>query len=315
MNQLLAWILFNVFVVLMLVLDLKVFHRTAHEVKIKEALFWTAFWVSLALLFCCGIYYFEGSEAALKFLAGFLIEKSLSVDNLFVFLVLFSYFKVPAQMQHRVLFWGIVGALVMRAFFILAGVSLIHKFHWMVYIFGVFLIVTAMKLIFSKDKEVEPEKNPLLKLVRRILPITEGYEGDRFFVLRNKQLYATPLFVVLLVIESTDVVFAVDSIPAILSITTDAFIVYTSNIFAILGLRALYFALAGLMGLFRFLNYGLGFILAFVGVKMLVSDVVKIPIGVALGVIACILGLSIAASVLWPEKSGGEAGSGSAHGH
>ena len=315
MNQLLAWTLFNIFVVSMLVLDLKVFHRTAHEVKVKEALLWSAFWVSLALLFCGGIFYFRGPDPALKFLAGYMIEESLSVDNLFVFLVIFSFFKVPKHFQHRVLFWGIVGALIMRALFILAGVSLIHRFHWMVYIFGAFLVMTALKLVLSKEKEVEPEKNPILKLVRHILPITESYEGERFLTRKSGRLYATPLLVVLLAIESTDVIFAVDSIPAVLSVTTDPFIVYTSNIFAILGLRAIFFALAGLMGLFRFLNYGLGFILAFVGVKMLISDVVIIPIGMALGVIACILGLSIAASLYWPEKSGGEGGSGSGHGH
>ncbi len=286
-------------------LDLRVFHRTAHEIKMKEALGWSFFWISLALIFCAGVYAFRGPGMAMKFLAGYLIEESLSVDNLFVFLVIFNYFRVPARYQHRVLFWGIVGALIMRGIFIIAGVALIHRFHWIIYVFGVFLIYTAVKLITGKDEEVQPEKNIFLKILRRLMPVTDHYEGEKFFVKKDGHFFATPLVAVLLVIETTDVLFAVDSVPAVLSISTDPFIVYTSNIFAILGLRALFFALAGLMKLFKYLHYGLGVILGFVGIKMILSRWFHIPIGIALGFIAGVLALCILASY-WSMKNEGK---------
>jgi tellurite resistance protein TerC len=299
-NQTLWWIVFNLFVLAMLVLDLKVFHRDAHEVKIREALMWSAFWIALALTFNVGIYFWRGSEDALEYLTGYLIEKSLSVDNIFVFLLIFSYFRVSAQYQHKILFWGILGALIMRAILIFAGVALIERFHWIIYVFGAFLVFTGIKLAFEKDKEIEPEKNPALLFVRRFMPVTERFEGDRFFIRQAGRLFATPLFLVLVVVETTDVIFALDSIPAILAITTDPFIVYTSNVFAILGLRALYFALAGLLQLFHYLHYGLSAILVFVGIKMLVSDIFHIPVGAALGVVGGILALSVIASMIWP---------------
>jgi tellurite resistance protein TerC len=296
------WVLFNVFVLLMLALDLGVFHRKSHEVKLREALLWTAAWVSLALVFNLGLYYQKGGGPALEFFTGYLIEKALSVDNIFVFVLLFTYFKVDARHQHKVLFWGILGALVMRAAFIAAGVTLITKFHWIIYIFGAFLVLTGIKMVVAKDKEVHPERNPLIRLFRRLFPVTEGYREDRFFVREAGRWTATPLFIVLLMVETTDLIFAVDSIPAILAVTQDAFIVYTSNVFAILGLRSLYFALAGVMGLFRFLHYGLAAILVFVGAKMLLSDVYKVPISLSLGVIAAILALAVVLSLAFREK-------------
>lgn len=301
-NELWMWIGFNVFVLAMLALDLGVFHRKSHEVKIKEALMWSGVWIALALIFNYGLYLWRGSEVALEFLTGYLIEKSLSVDNIFVFIMIFAYFKVPALYQHKVLFWGILGALVMRAIFIAAGVTLIQQFHWVIYVFGAFLILTGIKMALQKDKEIHPEKNPVLKLFRRMMPVTTQYFGDRFFVKQDRRNYATPLFVVLLLIETTDLIFAVDSIPAILAITTDPFIVYTSNVFAILGLRALYFALAGIMQMFHYLAYGLAAILVFVGAKMMLVDFYKLPIGVALGVVAGILIVSVVASLLRPRK-------------
>lgn len=296
------WTVFWVVVVGLLALDLGVFHRKAHEVNIREALIWSAVWIALALVFNAGVAAVRGPQDGLKFLTGYLLEKSLSVDNLFVFLLIFSYFSVPAVYQHKVLFWGIVGALLMRAIFIWAGVALIHKFHWIIYAFGAFLVFTGIKLGVEKEKEIHPEKNPVLKLFRRVVPVSSEYDGAKFFTRRSGRLLATPMFVVLLVVETTDVVFAVDSIPAILAITTDRFLVYGSNVFAILGLRALYFALAGLMKLFHFLHYGLAFILVFVGVKMIVSEFHEIPIGWALGVIVVVLALSVVASIMWPEK-------------
>ena len=301
-HQILLWVGFNIFVLILLALDLGVFHRHSHAVKIKEALGWSALWILLALLFNIVIYYWRGPAVALSFLTGYLIEKSLSVDNLFVFLMIFSYFKVAPLYQHKVLFWGIIGALVMRAFFIAAGVALINTFHWVIYIFGAFLIFIAVRIAFEKEKEIHPEKNPVLRLFRRFMPVTENYIEGNFFIKNNKKLYATPLFVVLLVIETTDVIFAVDSIPAILAITTDPFIVYTSNVFAILGLRALYFALAGIMELFHFLNIGLAIILAFVGVKMLLSKFYEIPVSVALGVVILTLVITIIASIIFPQS-------------
>lgn len=298
MNEITGWLLFNLFVVMMLILDLKFFNKTSHVIQIKEALLLSAFWIFLALLFNYGIYYFYNTQLALDFLAGYLIEKSLSVDNLFVFILIFSYFKVPAEYQHKVLFWGIIGALIMRAIFIFGGITLIARFHWLIYVFGIFLIFTGIKLALEKDKEMHPENNPVLKLFKRWMPITANYEGDKFFIKVSGKLMATPLFVVVLIVETTDVMFAVDSIPAIFAVTLDPFIVYTSNVFAILGLRALYFALAGMMNMFCYLKYGLSVILIFIGVKMMVSEIYKIPTSLALGMIAIILAVSILASVI-----------------
>ena len=287
----------------MLALDLGVFHRRAHVIKIKEALMWSGAWIILALLFNLGIYFWQGEERALEFLTGYLIEKSLSVDNIFVFLLIFSYFNVPSVYQHKVLFWGILGALIMRAVFIAAGITLIENFHWVIYVFGAFLILTGVRMALQKDRKIRPERNPVLRLFRRFVPVTKGYEGSRFLVKRAGRYLSTPLFVVLLVVETTDILFAVDSIPAILAVTLDPFIVYTSNVFAILGLRALYFAIAGIMRLFHYLHYGLSAILVFVGIKMFLADFYKIPIGIALGVIAVILIFAVIASVVWPHKN------------
>lgn len=296
-NELWLWIGFNVFVLAMLALDLGVFHRKAEAIKVRHALVWSAIWIGVALAFNLVLYFWRGSELALQFLAGYLIERSLSVDNIFVFLLIFAYFKVPNALQYKVLFWGIIGALIMRALLIAAGVTLIERFHWMVYVFGAFLIFTGIKMARQRGKEIHPEKNPVLRLFRRLMPVTERYEGAAFFVRRAGRYVATPLFIVLLVVETTDVVFALDSIPAILAVTVDPFIVYTSNVFAILGLRALYFAVAGLMQMFRYLDYGLSAVLVFVGAKMLLADLYKIPTEVALGVVAAILAISILASV------------------
>ena len=296
------WVAFNVFVLAMLAVDLGVVHRRAHEVTLKEALVWSGIWIALALLFALGVYVWDGSQPALEFLTGYLIEKSLSVDNIFVFVLIFSYFKVPARYQHKVLFWGILGALVMRAMFIVAGIALLQQLHWIIYVFGALLILTGIKMATEKDKEIHPDKNPVLKLFRRLVPVTEDYHADHFFVKQAGHYAATPLFIVLLVVETTDVIFAVDSIPAILGITVDPFLVYTSNVFAILGLRALYFALAGVMQLFHYLHYGLSAILVFVGAKMLLADVYKLPVGVALGVIAGILLMAVLASVMRPRQ-------------
>ena len=296
------WVGFNVFVLAMLAVDLLVFHRKPHEVSFKEALIWSGVWIGLALTFNAGIYFLQGKQLALEFLTGYLIEKSLSVDNIFVFLMIFACFKVPAKYQHEVLFWGILGALLMRAGFIAGGVALIKNFHWIIYVFGAFLIFTGIKMALDKDKEIHPEKSLVLRLFRKIMPVTKDYEGGKFFVRKGKRTFATPLFVVLIVVETTDVIFAVDSIPAILAITQDPFIVYTSNVFAILGLRALYFDLAGIIQLFHYLHYGLSAILAFVGTKMLIVDFYKIPIGLSLAVVAALLSLSVGASILWPKK-------------
>jgi tellurite resistance protein TerC len=296
------WIAFGLFVIAMLALDLGVFHRRAHVIELREALGWSVFWIVLAVLFNIGVYIGLGPTAALEFLTGYLIEKSLSMDNIFVFVLIFSYFRVPTLYHHKVLFWGILGALVMRFLFILAGVTLIQKFHWMIYVFGAILIVTGVRMAREKEKEIHPERNPVLRLARRLIPITRRYVDGRFFIRKMGRLLATPLFVVILVVETTDLVFAVDSIPAILAITRDPFIVYTSNVFAILGLRALYFALAGLVRLFHYLHYGLSIILVFVGAKMLISDFYKIPIGISLGVVASVLALSVLLSIWRPAK-------------
>ena len=300
--MILFWILFNVFVVAMLVLDLGVFHRKSHTVKYREALIWSVVWIALALIFAVVIYFWHGRTPSLEFVTGYVIELSLSVDNLFVFLLIFRYFQVPPGHQHKVLFWGILGALIMRAIFIAAGVGLIQRFHWVVYVFGAFLVYSGFKLLRQGEAEIHPEKNPVLRLFRRLVPVTRDYEGDKFFV-RRPGLLATPLLVVLVVVETTDLLFAVDSIPAILAITRDAFIVYTSNVFAILGLRSMYFALAGMMEMFRFLHYGLSVVLMFVGSKMLLSHYYEVPTVVALGAVAGILLLSVGASLIRPKSA------------
>jgi tellurite resistance protein TerC len=302
------WVGFNLFVLAMLAIDLGVFHRKSHTVSIKEATIWSVVWISLSLLFNLGIYFFwdaiapndaySNSEAALAFLTGYLIEKSLSVDNIFVFVLLFTFFAVPAAYQHRVLFWGIIGALIMRGALIAVGAVLLKEFHWIIYIFGAFLVYTGFRMASHKDTELNPDQNILLRIFRRIMPVTETYEGDKFFVRRAGRLLATPLFVVLLVVESTDLVFAVDSIPAIFAVTDNPFIVYTSNVFAILGLRSLYFLLAGVVDKFHYLKLGLSVVLVFVGIKMLIVDLYKIPVGLSLGVIAAVLTTSIVASLI-----------------
>ena len=299
--MLLFWILFNLFVLVMLALDLGVFHRRAHTVRFKEALAWSAAWISMAAVFSVIVLYWHGRTSSLEFITGYVIELSLSVDNLFVFLVIFRYFKVPAHDQHKVLFWGIVGALVMRSIFILAGVTLINRFHWIIYVFGALLIYSGFKLLRQGETEIHPEHNPILRIFRRYVPVTKDYVGDKFFI-RKPGLFATPLFVVLLVVETTDVLFAVDSIPAVLAITRDAFIVYTSNVFAIMGLRSMYFALAGLIEMFRYLHYGLAVVLMFVGVKMIGSNYLHLPTWVALGVVVVVLGVAVVASILNPKK-------------
>lgn len=297
------WIGFHVFIFIMLALDLGVFHKHTHKVPVREAVIWTFVWVTLALLFNVFIYFEFGKIKALEFLTGYVIEYSLSVDNIFVFILIFTYFAVKDEYQHKVLFWGIIGALVMRAIFIFAGVALINRFHWIVLIFGGFLVYTGIHMLFAKDTAVDPEKNAVVKFFRKFLPVTNTMHGDRLFIRQNNKNYATPLFLVLLVIESSDLIFAVDSIPAILAISQDRFIVYTSNIFAILGLRSLYFAIAGIMGFFRYLKVGLAFVLTFVGMKMLAAYFeFEIPIVLSLFVIVGILTLSILASVIIREK-------------
>jgi tellurite resistance protein TerC len=306
------WIGFNVFVLGMLALDLGVFHRTSHVVSVKEASIWTGVWVSLALIFNTGIYFYwntlmpgssySNSEAALAFFTGYLIEKSLSIDNVFVIALIFGYFAVPAAYQHRVLFWGILGALVMRATMILAGAALLKEYHWIIYIFGAFLIFTGIKMATHKDEDLHPEDNPVIKLVRKLIPVTKNYDEDRFFVRHAGKLMATPLFLVLIMVETTDLVFAVDSIPAIFAVTQEPFLVYTSNVFAILGLRSLYFVLAGVIDKFHYLKLGLAVILTFVGTKMTLVDIYKIPTPVSLGVIAAVLAIAVVASLLRARK-------------
>ena len=301
-SQVLWWIAFGVIVLVLLVLDLKVFHRKSRVITLKESLLWTAFWVALALLFNLGIYLWRGHGPALEFLTCYLIEESLSVDNLFVFLLVFSYFAVAPAYQHKVLFWGIIGAIIMRLAFIEVGVTLLERFDWVFYIFGAFLVVTAIRMAFQRDEKIDPEKNVVLRLFRRFVPVTSSYEEDRFFVKRAGRYIATPLFIVVLVVETTDLVFALDSIPAALAITLDPFIVYTANIFAILGLRSLYFALAGVMRLFHYLRYGLVIVLIFVGVKMLIAAFYKIPTEIALGAVVGVLLISVIASIIWPRN-------------
>lgn len=291
------WIGFFVFIFAMLVLDIAVFNKKAHEIKLKEALGWSAFWIALALVFNVLVYFTRGGESALQFFTAYIVEKSLSVDNLFVFLLLFTYFKVPNKFQHKVLFWGIIGALVMRFIFIFAGIALINKFSWIMYVFGAILIYSGLKMLKGEDKEVHPEKNPVLKLFKKFMPVTTKYHEEKFFVKLNGIFHATPLFITLILIETTDVIFAVDSIPAVLAISRDAYIVFTSNIMAILGLRALYFALSGFMQSFRYLHYGLAAILTFIGIKMLVVNFIHIPVLLSLGVICLSLVISVVASL------------------
>jgi tellurite resistance protein TerC len=300
------WLLFNVFVLGMLALDLGVFHKHSHEVSIKEATVWSVVWITLALLFCGGLYFAEGAPHAIEFLTGYLIEKSLSMDNIFVFVMIFSFWKVPKEYQHRVLFWGVLGALLMRAAMIFLGAALIAKYTWILLIFGAFLVYTGIKMVFSKEEGFNPEESALIKWVRKLLPITTKYEGKRFFTVENGKRLATPLFLVLVMVEASDLIFAVDSIPAIFGVTKDAFLVYTSNVFAILGLRSLYFLLAGIVDKFHLLKYGLAFVLTFVGVKMLLAELpthYHFEHWVSLLIIAGSLLVSIAASLLFPEKT------------
>jgi tellurite resistance protein TerC len=291
------WILFNVFVLIMLALDLGVFNRKTHEISLKEALTWTFIWVFLALIFNTIIFYWKGRQQALEFFTGYLIEKALSVDNIFVFIMIFTYFQIPSKYQHKVLFWGILGALMMRVAFIFAGVALIEKFHFTIYFFGALLIYTGYKMFYHNNAKIEPDKNPVIRFFKKFMPVTPLLQEDNFFVTLNRKRFATPLFLVLILIETTDLIFAVDSIPAILAITQDQFIVYTSNVFAILGLRSLYFALAGVVHRFWLLSYGLAVVLVFVGVKMMLVDLYKIPIEMSLIFITIIITASIFLSI------------------
>lgn len=295
----LFWVGFVAFVIAMLALDLGVFNREERPVTVRQAAGWVAFWVTLALAFNVGLYFWAGSQFALEFLTGYLIEYSLSVDNIFVFVLIFAAFAVPARYQHRVLFWGILGALILRGTMIFLGVALLERFHWIIYLFGAFLVIAGLRMLFSSDDDgIDVQRNPVLRLVRRIVPLTDAYHGPRFLVRTRGRIFATPLLLVLVVVEATDVVFAVDSIPAIFAITREPFIVFTSNIFAILGLRSLYFLLAGIIDRFVYLQYGLAAILTFVGVKMLASGVWHPPTWLSLVVIVSVLVVSIGASLL-----------------
>ena len=304
------WILFNAFVIAMLAIDLGVFNRKAHRISVKEAAIWSVVWISLALLFNFGLYVFEGPEIAMQFLGGYLLEKSLSVDNIFVFVMIFTYFATPAEYQHRVLYWGILTALVLRGTMILTGAALIARFEFLIGVFGLLLIVTAVRMMRSGDEEADLGDNLVVRIVQRLLPVTDGYRGQRFTIVEQGKRWFTPLLVVLLVVETSDVIFAVDSIPAVFGITTDPFIVYTSNVFAILGLRSLYFLLAGVVDRFHFLKLGLSIVLGFVGVKMVVETVtgytldhpIHVPIQWSLLVIAIVLGVSVGASLLFPRR-------------
>lgn len=304
-QEVLLWGGFILFIVVMLALDLGIFHREVHEIKVKEALMWTFFWITLALIFNIGVYHFMGSEKALQFLTGYLIEESLSIDNVFVFILIFNYFKVPAKYQHKILFWGILGAMVMRITFILSGIVLIEKFHWIIYIFGAFLIFTGFNMAFQHDVSIKPESNPVIRLFKKYFPVTDSYHKDRFFVRIDGKMVATPMVIVLLMIEMSDLIFAVDSIPAILAITSDPFIVFTSNVFAILGLRSLYFAISAVADYFVYLKYGLAAILSYVGIKMIVSDYYKIDPLYSLLVILAMLSISILASMIAANSKGG----------
>jgi tellurite resistance protein TerC len=307
MDSVWVWVGFNAFVLAMLALDLLVFHREAHEVRTAEAAGWSLFWIALAGLFGTGVYILLGRDAGLEFFAGYLIEKALSVDNIFVFVVIFGFFRVPPRYQHRVLFWGILGALVMRGAMIAAGAYLIEHFHWIIYVFGAFLVFTGIRMAREQAHDLETETNPVIRLVRRLVPVTAAFHGQRFFVkqlVRDRLMWvATPLFVVLVLVETTDLIFAVDSIPAIFAVTNDPFIVYTSNVFAILGLRALYFLLADVIHRFHYLKIGLSVVLVFVGTKMLASDVYEVPVAASLAVIVFVLGIAMAASLIWPRAT------------
>ncbi|HEU5346672.1 MAG TPA: TerC family protein [Ktedonobacterales bacterium] len=297
------WIGFNICVLALLALDLGVFNRKAHVVSFREAAVWSAVWIGLSLLFAGALFLWYGPEVGSQFLTGYLIEKSLSVDNIFIFVLLFSSFAVPAEYQHRVLFWGVLGAIVMRGALIGLGTALVETFHWVLYLFGAFLVITGIRLALHQERDVQPDKNPIVRLARRLFPVTEDYQGARFAVRRDGRWWITPLLVVLLLLESTDLIFALDSIPAIFAITTDPFIVYTSNILAILGLRSLYFLLAGSIERFGYLKYGLAAILVLVGIKMLIADLYHMPIALSLGLIACILAISIGASLFTSRTS------------
>ena len=300
MNQPLFWVLFNLFVLAMLALDLGYLQRPGHKVEFREALAWSGLWIGLACAFAVLVYFRFGHVTAMEFVTGYVIELSLSVDNLFIFLMIFRYFRVSPSHQHKVLFWGIVGALVMRAIFIVLGIGLIRRFHWITYIFGALLIYSGIRLFREDSVSIKPEDNPVLRLFRRLVPVTEHYEGDKFIV-RRRGLYATPLLLVLIVVETTDLLFATDSIPAVLAITLKPFIVYTSNVFAILGLRSMFFVLAGVMEIFHYLHYGLAVVLIFIGAKMVASEHYQVPTSIALGVVAGVLLISVLASVLYPQ--------------
>jgi tellurite resistance protein TerC len=296
------WVAFGAIVVFLLALDLGVFNRKAHEVKLKEALGWTAVWILTALIFNVGIYVWKGHQPAAEFLTAYVIEKALSVDNIFVFIIIFSYFHVGKKYQHKILFWGVIGAVLMRAVFIGAGVAVIDRFAWVMYVFGAFLVFTGIKLAVKKDEKIDPENNIGVRLLKKVMPVTHSADHGHFFTRINGKLHATTLFVALVVVEMTDLIFAVDSIPAVLAVSRDPFIAYTSNIFAIMGLRSLYFALAGVMDLFHYLRFGLAVILVFVGVKMLIAEHYHFPVMVSLGVILGVLTASVAASLIWPVK-------------
>jgi tellurite resistance protein TerC len=298
------WIGFSLFVLFMLSLDLGLFNRKAHAIKYREAVIWSAVWIAVAMMFAGIVFWYQGNDLGLKFLTGYVIELSLSVDNLFVFLLIFSFFKVPAKVQHRVLYWGVIGALVMRLTMIFVGAALINRFDWIIYIFGAFLVYTGIKMFRQEDTDIQPEENPVVRAVTRYIPITRHYEGEHFFTRVNGKLTGTLLLLVLVIVEVTDLVFAVDSIPAIFAITTNTFIVYTSNVFAILGLRSLYFLLAGVVEKFQYLRMGLAIVLTFIGVKMLIEAVhVVIPVWISLVVVATVLLASVAASILWPKEA------------
>ena len=306
MDQTWLWIGFNAFVLAMLAVDLLVFHKEAHEVHVREATAWSVVWIVLALAFGAGVYAFMGRQAGLQYFAGYVIEKALSVDNIFVFVLIFSLFRVPPAFQHRILFWGIIGALLMRGAMIAAGAYLIEQFHWILYLFGAFLVFTGIRMATQVEHDLDPSANPVIRIVRRLLPVTTDYDGQKFFVRRQvgteRRLFATPLFVVLVLVETTDLIFAVDSIPAIFAVTKDPFIVYSSNVFAILGLRALYFLLADVVHRFHYLRLGLAMVLVFVGGKMLAADFYTVPVGLSLAIIVSMLGLAVAASIWWPNR-------------
>ncbi len=302
-NESLLWIIFSISVFVLLALDLGVFHRKSHEIGIKEAMIWSLVWLAVAVVFNIIVYLWHGQDTAMEFAAAYIVERSLSVDNLFVFLLIFSYFKVPAAHQHRVLFWGILAALVLRAIFIITGITLIQTFHWLIYLFGAFLIYTGVKIAMKKDDDqADLSQNRVLRICKRFLPTTDAYDGGKFFSRNGGKFLVTPMFLVLLVVETSDLIFALDSVPAVLGVTLDPFVAYTSNIFAILGLRALYFALAGCMLMFRFLSGGITVILIFVGAKMLVSGFYEVPVEIALGVIVLVLAAAIGLSVLIPAQ-------------